>query len=412
MAKVKSGIVGFSFDKSPNSSIADEESKAKAKKDKEKGSKCISHLILRSMVNYGGTQIDNLKFNYLLKGVPIAVYVMRNVLASDLENIVFIGSPETRRIFEMVRECFFGSTRGKNVDFIDEDKELSLYSTIKRGYAALRENGPIYFQAGDLPLLTDINQIIYDEDIEKYDLILDLNSKERIFTNEHNEIADEFEFFKRNYYWKVTEKSGQDYSVKEANAYLLTPDNLNEDLIKFFTKNRKGGSLNILKLLTFALMRSKRKLNLPSLFAGGLKGYLKKKFSWNYLEKLGNAITNARVRVKVRHRDFARLADVDSLEDWRFYEELFDYAEMKKDGLSYIYPYADDIERFRKNYRKELKRSIPMYSDFPGFINERFETLEVGQQQPYHYGNIFKITPEEDLEAAVEHLHAKLVSSA
>lgn len=412
MARVKSGIVGFSFDSYPSSSIADEESKAKAKKDKEKGSKCISHLILRSTIDYKGLQIDNLKFNYMLEGVPIAVYVMRNVLASELENIAFVTSKETRRILEMARESFFAKAIGKNIEFVDEGDKLSLYGTIKKGYEALRENGPVYFQGGDMPFLTDINPIINDDDIEKYDIILDLNSKERIFVNKFNEVADEFEFFRRNYYWKVEEKNRQAYSVKEPNAYILNPDNIDEDLIEFLTKNRKGGALSKAKLLFFALGRSKRKLKLLGLLAHGLRAGFTKEVSYDYLEKLGNAITNARVRIKVRHRDFARLADIDSLEDWRFYEELVDYAEMKKGGLGYIYPYAEDIERFRKDYEEELRQSIPMYRDFHGFINERFRTLEMGQPQPYHYGSVFKITPERDLESAVEHLHAKLALSA
>lgn len=426
---IKNGIIGFSFDKYPSSSIADAEVLKKAKKYKGNGSKCVSHLILRSKVDYDGLEIDNLKFNYLLARRPEAAYVVKNVLASDLENIVFIGSKETEKIVRMALYCFPESL-SKNVEFVIEDEEPSLYNTIKKGREALNiKEGPIYFQAGDLPLLTDINPILHDPDAERYDLVIDLNSKERIFAEDHL-FSNEYEFFKRNYYLAISEKKSKPYSFKEPNTWIFNPNVLDEKLVEFFTSTRKGGALTMARMLLFAFLRSKNKSRVLSmapegfyrssirpLFAKFFNCLFKKEydtrkiFRSEYLEKLGEALIKRKVRVKVNHRDVNRLADIDSLEDWAYYEELFDYAINNKGGLGYIYPYAADMERFQKEYEEELKQVIPMYKDFPGFINSRFNTFRL--PQPYHFGQLRSFrTKSADLERAVEHLHQRLLLRA
>lgn len=441
-ALVRSGIIGFSFDKYPSSSIADAKTRSKANEYRKSDSRCVSHLIHRCPINYQfngrNLTIDNLKFHYLLDGIPTAVYGMVNMFRSDLTNIAVVGSRETRIIFEMVRESLADRLEGKNIVFADEGEETSLNNTFQKGKAALREyRDPdeklTLFQVGDTPLAHDIDPLINDEDAKHYDFILNLNCREIIFSNERNEFAEAYEFFRRNYYSKL--RGNRFYSAfKEANAYLLNLDKIDGDLLKFFTGKRKGGVLGIANLIGLAAARQPSKISdivkLAALYGqlphnliwrgirkglnlASLKYLFNKKFVSKtnviFLEGIGNIITDGRVRVKANHKEFARLADIDSLEDWRFYEELINYAKTEYGGLDYIYPYADDIKRFKYNYGEELKRSIPMHHNFKAFINERFSRF--GLFEPYHDGSLEVINSMADLEGAVAHLHSKLVLS-
>lgn len=441
-ALVRSGIIGFSFDKYPSSSIADSRAEKKAREYEKNGARCVSHLINRCPIDYNihgkRVVIDNLKFHYLLDKVPVAVYGMLNMFRSDLTNIVVVGSKETRIIFEMVRESLADKLEGKNIIFAEEGDELSFQNTLQKGKEALKEYRDdkerlTLFQAGDTPLLHDVEPIISDECAKDYDFILNLNSREMIFSNERNEFSEAYEFFRRNYYSKLR---GNNFysSFKEANAYLLNLDKIDGDLLKFFTGKRKAGALGIASLIWLAVTRKPSKIpgivNLAfweghlkynvlwrglrkAINIGSLKYLFNQKFvnrtNITFLEGIGRVITDGRVRVKANHKDFSRLADIDSLEDWRFYEELIQYAKNEHGGLDYIYPHADDIRNFKARYGEELRKSIPMYYDFQSFINERFSRF--GLFAPYHDGSLEFVSKKDDLEAAVEHMHKKLVFS-
>lgn len=437
---VTDGIVGFSFDKYPNSSIADSKTKSKAVEYSKNESRCISHLIYRcpikSYVAGKSVEIDNLKFNYMIDGVPIAVYVLRNLFGSDLKNIAVVGSKETRLIFEMAREAFASELIGKNVIFAEEGEELSLYNTIQKGREALKsinglESRVVSLHAGDLPLDHDKNQIINDPDAEHNDFVINLNCREMIFSDGKNEFSTKDEFFKRNYYWKFKNINGFYSLFKEANVYLINPQKIDNNLIKFLTGTRKGGSLGLVGLIAQAI--AKEPLRAPELLAYGIlngspmhniilqgiykglnlvtfKKFFNKKFvkktSLSFLQGIGERITGGKVKVKADHKDFTRLADIDSLEDWRFYEELINYAKIEYSGLDYIYPYAEDIEKFKNEYGGELRRAIPMYHDFKAFINERFSRF--GLFEPYPNSSLEFIGNKHNLDAAVYHLHEKL----
>ncbi len=417
--RVKNGILGLSFDKEPSSSIADEKIIKKAEEDEARGSKCVSHLILRSEEHMTletdkleKLTIDNLKSNYLLNGAPLHVYGMRNMLGSNLERIVAVGSKEQEPVYIMARELFEeqGYIGDRQFDFVLEDEsKLSLYNTIMRGKEAFNQQERlIYLHLGDLPLHTNINPILMDMDAKDYDVIADFNSRERIFLDAARNFSEREEFFFRNWYRKLKERDGRICSFKEANCYLLNMDKVDEELLNFLTGTRKGGALRKFGVLKMALQRAENIKEGIKVLRSVL-GYICTKYI-GHLESIAEVMTHAKVRFKALHSDFARLADIDSLEDWRFYEELFAYTERVWGSIRYIYPYAEDIAAFKDSYSEELKKFLPMYRDFHAFINSRF--LRYGLLPPYVNGRLEHQIPHARLKKAAEHLHRNLVLSA
>tara|TARA_Y100000588_G_C13974048_1_gene804268 strand:+ start:112 stop:534 length:423 start_codon:yes stop_codon:yes gene_type:complete len=81
------------------------------------------------------------------------------------------------------------------------------------------------------------------------------------------------------------------------------------------------------------------------------------------------------------HNDPAFVADVDALEDWEDYEALTHYAENVKggDGLAEIHPWATSLVSFHQNAMPLLRKKIPMYADFPGYINSLYGSMKMGR---------------------------------
>lgn len=415
MAIVKDCIIGASYNKEDNSSIAQAKVVEKAEDDLQKGSKCVSHNIYRCDIHYDGQIIDNLKFIYPIRGTPGFAYTMRNVLGSESENNVVVGSTEIEKIFGMSRDFHADLIEDKSFEFVHEGHNLSLSNTIIKGNNLLKELTKnkirtICFIPGDVPFCANLKPILNDPDALIHDLVLDFNSRERIFEPENIMCSGDPEFFIRNWYRKITETDGRTYSIKEANIYLIKPENLDEKLLNFIYGTRKGGQLTKLGIILFALAN---RISHPILLGKALYNLARSSFTGvdiQAAESIGELLTLGRVRVKARHTDVNRLADIDSLEDWRYYEEISTYAVEKKGSLSYIYPYARDIEAFRKEYARELQKTIPMLRDFEGFINSEFRKYDL--PEPYINGRLVHQLPESQLETAVEHMHKKLVLPA
>ena len=339
---------------------------------------------------------------------------MRNVLGSEAENTVVVGSTEIERIFGMSRDFYADLTEGKNLEFVHEGHSLSLVNTITKGNKLLKEltkqeGRTACFYPGDVPFCADLKPILDDPDALHHDLVMDFNSRERIFEPDRIMRNGDPEFFIRNWYNKLKETDGRTYNIKEANIYLIKPENLDEKLLNFIYGTRKGGKLTRLGIFLFALAN---RISHPGLLIKALYNLARSGtiVDIKAAESVGELLTLGKVRVKARHTDVNRLADIDSLEDWRYYEEISTYAVEKKGGLSYIYPHAADIEAFRKEYSKELQKTIPMLRDFKSFINSEFRKYDL--PEPYVNGRLVHQLPESRLEAAVEHMHRKLVSSS
>ena len=80
------------------------------------------------------------------------------------------------------------------------------------------------------------------------------------------------------------------------------------------------------------------------------------------------------------HDDPAFVSDVDALEDWEDFESLTHYAEKNHEskGLAVIHPFGKFLAQFRKEAMPDLQREIPIYRDFPSYLNSIYETLNMG----------------------------------
>ena len=67
---------------------------AKAAREIASNSNGISHLILRAVDD----KIDNLKFLFLINGIPVMCYALGNLLISSLKEIVIVGSEEVEQV--------------------------------------------------------------------------------------------------------------------------------------------------------------------------------------------------------------------------------------------------------------------------------------------------------------------------
>ena len=48
------------------------------------------------------------------------------------------------------------------------------------------------------------------------------------------------------------------------------------------------------------------------------------------------------------------------------------------EGLAVIHPFGNFLAQFRKEAMPDLKREVPMYQDFPSYLNSIYETLKMG----------------------------------
>ena len=114
-------ILSFSHNKAASRIEANRMSIEKAQREIAAGKKGISHLILRAEDD----EIDQLKFLFLIHGIPIMCYALANLLQSSLKEIVVIGSPEVEKV--LIRFLEVVPTSDKKIIFAHEDLDnLSL----------------------------------------------------------------------------------------------------------------------------------------------------------------------------------------------------------------------------------------------------------------------------------------------
>ena len=121
-------ILSFSHDRYPSRKKANAIAIKKAEREIASNSNGVSHLILRAV----GDQIDNLKFLFLINGIPVMCYAIGNLLISSIKEIVIIGSEEVEQVATAFLETV--GTHGKKISFVREDpNNLNLFNTLQLG---------------------------------------------------------------------------------------------------------------------------------------------------------------------------------------------------------------------------------------------------------------------------------------
>ncbi len=378
-------ILSFSHDQVASRSDADQMSIEKARREIAEGKKGISHLILRALDD----EVDQLKFLFLIHGIPIMCYALGNLLQSSLREIVVIGSPEVETVLN--RFLAVVETGDKKITFVREDpNNLSLRQTMALGKSQLNvePNELVLFQPGDLPFMYDIEKVLHDEDIQSHNLLLWLNSRQRMFPR-YQEDPDS-EFVQRNYHYRaIYEDLNELHDMKEPNVYPINLTALKPDIIDELHASRKDG--RILQVgIKQALKYPGRFLKLILVLA---KQFLKfesdlKRFRKNNKYQFGMHVDNFHKGVSALlditfktkpHSDPSFVSDVDALEDWEDFESLTHYAAQLhgEEGLAYIHPFGHELLRFKELAMPELKKELPIYRDFPAYLNRLYQTLKM-----------------------------------
>ena len=379
-------IISFSHNKYSSRKEADGLSLAKAEREIAAGKNGISHLILRAE----NDDIDRLKFLFLIRGIPIMCYALGNLLNSSLREIVVVGSEEVKKVMD----CFLGivGTCGKTIQFVLEDTQhLNLVNTMNLGRELLAPSKDelVLFQPGDLPFLYDLEKVLHLPDNKRCNMVLWLNSRQQMFPD--FEKNPDSEFVKRNYHYRtLSDHEDGLLDLKEPNLYPINFSMMDSDIIDHLHSSRKDGQI-IHSGIQTALQKPLRLLKVLPYFIEHLFTFRQKVnrirhgdqyqfgMSRKIFHKGASHLLNTPMTTTV-HDDPAFVSDVDALEDWEDFESLTHYAEKNQgpEGLETIHPFGKSLARFREEGMPELQTEIPMYQDFPSYINSIYETQKMG----------------------------------
>ena len=385
-------IVSFSHSKYDSRMAADNLSIAKAKSEIEAKKNGISHLILRSKDD----EIDRLKFLFLIHGIPVMCYALGNLLCSSLKEIVVVGSDEVQKVMDSFLQTV--GTCGKTIQFVSEDdRHLNLVHTLNLGREKLAPaiDELVLFQPGDLPFLYDLEKVLGFQGNKSHDIILWLNSRQKMFP-EFNEKPDG-EFVKRNYHYRILNDNERDlHDLKEPNLYPINFSRMESEIIDYLHSSRKDGQIinagikmalknpiRIFKALPYLVDHYFRfRSQIQQIRPGDQYqfGMSRKNFHKSISNVLNIPITTT------LHNDPSFVSDVDALEDWEDFESLTHFAG-NQGGLENIHPFGKELMRFREMDMPSLKKEIPMYQDFPAYLNRIYQTLEMGYEPFDSNGN-------------------------
>jgi hypothetical protein len=379
-AQITKCIISFSHSKYDSRMAADNLSIAKAKKEIEAGKNGISHLILRSRDD----ETDRLKFLFLIHGIPVMCYALGNLLCSSLKEIVVVGSDEVQQVMD--RFLHTVGTCGKTIRFVrEDDRHLNLVHTLNLGHEKIAPaiDELVLFQPGDLPFLYDLEKVLSFQGNKSHNIILWLNSRKKMFS-EFNEKPDS-EFVKRNYHYRIlNDDKGDLHDLKEPNLYPINFSRMESEIIDYLHSSRKDGQIidagikmalknpiRIFKALPYLVDHSFRFSSQIQQIRPDDKyqfGMSRKNFNKSISNLLNIPITTT------LHDDPSFVSDVDALEDWEDFESLTHFAD-NQGGLEKIHPFGKELMRFRETDMPRLKKEIPMYQNFPAYLNRIYQTL-------------------------------------
>jgi len=383
--QIEKCIVSFSHNKYDSRKLADNLSIAKAKGEIKAGKNGISHLILRSRDD----DIDRLKFLFLIHGIPVMCYSLGNLLCSSLKEIVVVGSDEVRKVLDRFLDTV--GSHGKKIHFVkEEDEYLNLVHTLKlgRNELSLSNNELVLFQPGDLPFLYDLEKVLSFKGNKENNIVLWLNSRQKMFPELNAKPASEF--IKRNYHYRILNEHDRDlHDLKEPNLYPINFERMEAEIIDYLHSFRKDGQI-IHAGIKMALNNPMRLIKaLPYLFdhiftfrtqIQKIRPGDKYQFGMsrkNFQKSISNLL-NIPITTNL-HEDVSFVSDVDALEDWEDFESLTHFANNQGQGvgLEQIHPFGEKLLKFRDVEMPFLKKEIPMYENFPAYLNEIYRALKM-----------------------------------
>ena len=244
-------------------------------------------------------------------------------------------------------------------------------------------------------VLSQLEKVLQDKDCRNHNLILWVNSREKMFPRYREE--PDSEFVLRNYHYRALDGENGSlnvHEVKEPNVYPINLAAVETDIIEGLHSSRKDGKI-LRAGLAKALKQPGRLLKLlPTLASHFMFFDAKLKrlrpdddcqfgMQLSHFDKITSHLLDTPFVTKIND-DPAFVSDVDALEDWEDFESLTHCAREKhgEEGLTLIHPFGNQLLEFREKSMPRLKKQIPLYADFPTYMNELYRSLEM-EYEPY-----------------------------
>lgn len=362
---------------------ADEEIRHHAQKEKQKGKKYLNHLL------YDDGK-GRRKHNFLINGVPLISYNVVHAYCSPLEEAVFIGNQDSCVIANMTYNCL-ESAFGIKKKFLVVSEEGGFAENLRKGagiLGAFEDNHPTLIVSGDLPTAYNYIPHITDEDARNHTILLNLNSQKLIG-----------QFFPRNFHLHV-DYQGHSHPVKEANIFPMVFSQLTQehwDLLELvYGARRTYGNKNTRnELVKDLLLRNgqwkksvpvfARKYGFHNLSCLARKQHDGLTIMSEQFEDLAKRCVNLDMKIKVTNDDPGTLKDLDSIEDWTYFEAM---AQLS-DNFASVHPYAPLLNDVAAEIMPTLERVIPLYKNgFDNFINDFCARFDL---PPRYIGGKFKL---------------------
>lgn len=352
MSPVKNVIIGVSYNLQDSAQVSDRNVMKYAEEYKKRHNREVHKL--ERFINGK----DNLKFLYPLSGVPMVCFGMINAMHSQAERVCVVGSRDVENVVSIFSEVFH-EQEGRFV-FSHEGKELSLANTLRRGYEALAEEGPVLWVPGDIPFFTGLDGMLGDKDAFGHSVVMDFNAEENIFP-ENNGMARKFN---KTFHHTLLNYQGRDLRIKEPNPMIFNLGMIGDigrwPVFNSFYGSRKSGGVGIKTLLSSSLsLGLYQTMRVALLSAQKLPEFYKGRIDSPTAEEIANLIMPG-TKLKAEHKDLSRLIDIDSFEDHYAYEAWLALGE----GKISLYPYLQDVERLRKAIKPTGFGISPHYVDY------------------------------------------------
>ncbi|WP_223635690.1 hypothetical protein [Corallococcus sp. EGB] len=343
--------------------------------------------LLRSME--GG--LDDTKFLYpVLDNLPVIVFPLLSHALAGVHVSVY-GPPEVCRVVEVVRDVLLAMGRLEDrarVVTVEEDRsDISLSRSLQRATEGLSapSDAPIVWSAGDLVLAYDVHPWLTDRHLPGYELIFNLNARQRVFPEGTPEL------FARNYLdrLRVEREPEELLDIKEPNVLLFTARGLRGlSRVDELRHPRPGDTyVNVLlraaartfwhtspaatlAFLRYGWKRTRDRLQAPDALGSHHAGELARTFF------------GVPTLIKAENTDPFCVRDGDSVEDLFGYyravlQPIVDSGATKEAGyreLARYHPHAEVLYRVSQALRP-LQEELSLWRRWPELIRDKLATL-------------------------------------
>ncbi|TSC32764.1 hypothetical protein [Corallococcus sp. Z5C101001] len=335
--------------------------------------------------------LDDTKFLYpVLDNLPLIVFPLLSYALTGAQVSVH-GPPEVCRVVEVVRDVLLAQgligDRAKVLAVEEDRRDISLSRSIQRSTECLSaaKDEPIAWSAGDLVLAYDTHPWLMDRHLPGYELIFNLNARQRVFPDGTPEL------FARNYFdrLRLEGEPGVVLDIKEPNVLLFTSAGL-RGLTKVDELRHPRPGDTYMKVLLRAAARTVWHTS-PAATVAFLRYGLKRTrdriqagdaLTQHHAGELARTFFGVSTLLKAENTDPFFVRDGDSVEDLFGYyravlQPIVDSAATKEAGyreLSHYHPHAGILYRLSQALRP-LQSELPLWRRWPELIQDKLATL-------------------------------------